>query len=298
MISQCPNCKTRFVVGETKLNIAGGSVRCGACMQVFSATDHRQTSADTPKVEKPTTISNKDITEEPLNNSLLASDDSGHTTNLSDKNALKETDEGIPQNDESIEPSIESIASFEVPPTIVAPPIEMLISEKPTLKNRLFGFVGVSFCLALIFVLGLHWLLAHPEQFKDHPRWRTTYQLACQLTSPLISCDLTDSKNTDQTQLLSVTSNRMISHPEQKNTLLLETVILNTAERPLPFPVINVQFSDIKEQQLDEFNFTAADYLRGELENAEHIPPATPIHIALKISDPGPVAVNYTVKLR
>ena len=191
MISQCPNCKTRFVVGEKKLNIAGGSVRCGACMQVFSATDHqmtdhRQTSADTPKVEKPTTISNKDITEEPLNNSLPASDDSDHTTNLPDKNALKKTGEGIPQNDERIEPSIESIASFEVPPTIVAPPIEMDISEKPPLKNRLFGLIGVSFCLVLIFVLALHWLLAHPEQFKDHPRWRTTYQLACQLT-PLLT---------------------------------------------------------------------------------------------------------------
>ena len=303
MISQCPNCKTRFVVGETKLNIAGGSVRCGACMQVFSATDHqmtdhRQTSADTPKVEKPTTISNKDITEEPLNNSLPASDDSDHTTNLPDKNALKKTGEGIPQNDERIEPSIESMTSFEVPPTIVAPPIEMDISEKPPLKNRLFGLIGVSFCLVLIFVLALHWLLAHPEQFKDHPRWRTTYQLACQLTHSLINCDPTDSKNTDQTQLLRVISKRVISHPEQENSLLLETVILNSSKRPLAFPIINVQFSNIKEQSLAEFNFTAVDYLHGELKDAQYIPPATPVHISLKIIDPGPTAVNFTVELK
>lgn len=289
MISQCPNCKTRFVVGEAKLNIAGGSVRCGACMQVFSATDHqitdhRNVPIDALKEKTPTTISNKDITDEQLNDLLPTSDD-------------------ILQNDERIDPSIDSMAGFETSPIIEAPPIEMDIYETPLLKNRLLGIVGVIFCLVLVFALGLQWLLAHPNQFKDHPRWGTSYQLACQLTHSFISCDPNDSKNSDsknahQAQLLKVVSNRVISHPEQENTLLLETVILNTAEQPLPFPIINVQFSNIKEQLLDEFNFTAADYLHGELENAQQIAPATPVHIALKISDPGPTAVNYTIELR
>ena len=292
MISQCPNCKTRFVVGETKLKIAGGSVRCGACMQVFSATDyqitdsqmtsHQNTSMDTPEEKKTTTTDNKNIKEKPLNELLPASHDSNHTIN-----------EDILQRDERIEPSFESMVGFETPPIIDAPPIEMDLSAKPPYKNRLFGLIGVSLCCAFLLLFGLHWLLAHPQQFKDHPRWHGAYQLACQLGKTIISCEAAENEITYQTQSL-----RIISHPEQENALLLETVIINITKQPQPSPIIYLQFSNIEENLLDSFHFTAAEYLHGELEGSKYLPPATPIHIAIKIDDPGPAAVNYSIELR
>ncbi|WP_189607580.1 DUF3426 domain-containing protein [Saccharospirillum salsuginis] len=39
-ITQCPHCGTSFRVKEEHLAIANGSVRCGACLQVFSARNH------------------------------------------------------------------------------------------------------------------------------------------------------------------------------------------------------------------------------------------------------------------
>ncbi|MHA7880923.1 MAG: DUF3426 domain-containing protein [Saccharospirillum sp.] len=39
-ITQCPHCGTSFRVKEEHLAIANGSVRCGACLQVFSAKNH------------------------------------------------------------------------------------------------------------------------------------------------------------------------------------------------------------------------------------------------------------------
>ena len=298
MISQCPNCKTRFVVSDAKLKIAGGSVRCGACMQVFSATEHQMTdqqntSIVTPEEKQPIPISHMDITEERLNNLLPASHDRNHRPNEPDQYTPQKTDKDILQNDGRIEPSIESIVGIETPPIIDAPPIEMDFSAKPPYKNRLFGLIGVSLCFAFLLLFGLHWLLAHPQQFKDHPRWHVAYQLACQLGKTIISCETAENEIIYQTQSL-----RIISHPEQENSLLLETVILNSSKRPLAFPIINVQFSNIKEQSLAEFNFTAVDYLHGELKDAQYIPPATPVHIALKIIDPGPTAVNFMVELR
>ncbi len=35
LITQCPNCDTRFRVTESQLQVAGGRVRCGACLSVF-----------------------------------------------------------------------------------------------------------------------------------------------------------------------------------------------------------------------------------------------------------------------
>ena len=254
MISQCPNCKTRFVVSDAKLDIAGGSVRCGACMQVFSATNHQTTDH---------------------------------------RNTAANTLTDIPEEHSRIAPSMESMVGFETMTPIEAPPIEINLNAKPPFKNRLFGIIGVSLCLAFLCIIALHWLLAHPQQFKNHPRWQDAYQLACNISKPIISCDLEENGNAYQTQSL-----KMISHPTQENTLLLEIVILNKTKRPLPFPIINVQLSNIKEELLDDLHFTAEEYLRGELKTAEHLPPATPVHINLSITDPGPAAVNYNIELR
>ena len=40
LISECPNCRTRFRVTETQLQVASGRVRCGACLTVFHGVDH------------------------------------------------------------------------------------------------------------------------------------------------------------------------------------------------------------------------------------------------------------------
>jgi len=40
LITECPNCRTRFRVSETQLAAASGRVRCGACLSVFQGTDY------------------------------------------------------------------------------------------------------------------------------------------------------------------------------------------------------------------------------------------------------------------
>lgn len=39
-VSRCPNCETSFKVTESQLDAADGAVRCGACLQVFIASDY------------------------------------------------------------------------------------------------------------------------------------------------------------------------------------------------------------------------------------------------------------------
>ncbi|MBL4679372.1 MAG: zinc-ribbon domain-containing protein [Pseudomonadales bacterium] len=39
-ITQCPNCSTSFKVTDAQLSAAGGSVRCGACLQIFKGSDY------------------------------------------------------------------------------------------------------------------------------------------------------------------------------------------------------------------------------------------------------------------
>lgn len=47
-ITQCPHCGTSFRVRTEQLSVANGSVRCGACLQVFSARNHVVTGTIPP----------------------------------------------------------------------------------------------------------------------------------------------------------------------------------------------------------------------------------------------------------
>ncbi|TCS41741.1 DUF3426 domain-containing protein [Reinekea marinisedimentorum] len=47
-ITQCPHCGTSFRVRTEQLSVANGSVRCGACLQVFSARNHVVTGSTPP----------------------------------------------------------------------------------------------------------------------------------------------------------------------------------------------------------------------------------------------------------
>ena len=40
-LTQCPSCKTNFRTSPAQLDAAQGSVRCGACLSIFSAQSNR-----------------------------------------------------------------------------------------------------------------------------------------------------------------------------------------------------------------------------------------------------------------
>lgn len=52
-ITQCPHCGTSFRVRTEQLSVANGSVRCGACLQVFSARNHVMTTSVPAQSTKP-----------------------------------------------------------------------------------------------------------------------------------------------------------------------------------------------------------------------------------------------------
>lgn len=57
--TQCPKCLTRFRVTDEQLGVAKGKVRCGHCMDVFNAIEHKVTSATVATPKTPSEISSK-----------------------------------------------------------------------------------------------------------------------------------------------------------------------------------------------------------------------------------------------
>lgn len=372
MISQCPNCQSRFAISGEQLSVANGHVRCGTCMKVFVAIDNRvnddsdncrttSTNSATMAPETGTIPLNKtqSIPSADQHNHLPNSDfenRAGRVANNSDKPS--EAEIGITGGDENkaerenevtrdwlnellpekrqassqnnappaaqaranqselpidaelvsepafipsgemqriyedgrIEPSMHTINTFERLNSIETQPVEIALATQHWRASHWLHSIGGSLlCLGLLAALFAQWMLNHPADFQHHPRWQQAYAIACQLSQ----CQLAASEADYQAQSL-----RVYEHPEQNDALIVETVIINTSEQLLPFPHIELRFSDADGNSKAYRRFTSAEYLHGELSGASDMPRATPVHIAIEIKNPGDEAVNYTLKLK
>ncbi|WP_339672877.1 DUF3426 domain-containing protein [Dasania marina] len=92
-------------------------------------------------------------------------------------------------------------------------------------------------------------------------------------------------------------SNLMVrSHPSAENALVVDAMMTNLANFQQPFPLLELQFTDIDGQIIAGRRFTPSDYLAGELTGSTRMPAKQPIHISLAIIDPGSAAVNYQLR--
>ena len=102
LITQCPNCQTRFRVVETQLQVAQGRVRCGSCLTVFAGLDHLLW-------EEPSAYANEQDAQEALDQLLdelnveLAADEVEHSQLPSVTDDLQDSDvDSVTTSEEAI----------------------------------------------------------------------------------------------------------------------------------------------------------------------------------------------------
>ncbi len=86
-------------------------------------------------------------------------------------------------------------------------------------------------------------------------------------------------------------------HPTTADALVVDTVLLNTAEFSQPFPELLLVFSNSNNQVVASRRFSANEYLAGELAGQRNplMPVAQPVHFTIEIVNPGADAVSYQV---
>ena len=88
------------------------------------------------------------------------------------------------------------------------------------------------------------------------------------------------------------------AHPQVKNGLIVDAILVNRAKYDQPFPELILIFTDINGKRVADKGFAPSQYLSGEFSGAAQMPMNTPIHISLTIRSPGPRATNYRVEFR
>jgi len=318
MQTQCPHCDTQFRITEEQYQIADGLVRCGVCNKTFNAFEVNQTNAplpaeqniqpiaDTP-VEKDDEENKETAQETPLASTATTFDESlndSFTTSpisstdeeapLSFKNDNHEETKSSPDNNFSDRHSGQHEAEFDLfqtddDETSSSASKHSIVPEKYTTEHSHSVLKGVVWSIAivfLVFTLALEYIWFNRNQLIQIPQAKPWVERLCQFTN----CEMAALRDPAQIEL--VTRN-IYSHPNQKNTLIVAVTLVNHANFAQPYPLMQIDFSDIRGNVVAARRFKPQTYLHIPKQQIRPLAPETSNSFTMMIQDPGKQAMTY-----
>ncbi len=329
LITQCPSCGTSFKLTSTQMEAASGAVRCGACLEVFSASEYLvgtgsdELTQENQEIDSSETCIDESATAESAYQFTEISDvshgEESRDNCAGDEMVEEDTDQSNWQIGTNIvyhladvvEPSgldADSLPNlFEIdskdPDTQVLDEatresLHKAIGDDPddvteTVPKRTsilkLGLLLIG-NLLLIAVLAGQFLWFNRASLSKREDMRAYFLELCALSAIQVSCNLPDYVN-----LKKITTRRLIvhSHPRIPNVLVIDAIILNTGIYSQPFPRLELKFTDLEANTVASRRFDASEYLAGELQGMKYMPAGTEVRLDLEIIDPGERAVSY-----
>jgi predicted Zn finger-like uncharacterized protein len=125
------------------------------------------------------------------------------------------------------------------------------------------------------------------SQYPDLRPWLTRF-------CALVSCNTPLRRDVSHINL----ANRIVqSHPSHPNALLIKATLVNEADFPQPYPLLEIRFSDLNNQLVAGRRFRPSEYLPANTSIQAGMPPHQPVHISLEVVDPGKEAVSFQFEL-
>lgn len=336
-ITQCPVCRTSFRIRPAQVKVAEGLVRCGACLEVFDARENRlvprgdaalktmeadeateitgtspqadPAAPDTPEGEggaetsDPPLVLAEEPPEEPspaVESDLSASLDADQPRDEDQpRDAGRDRDAGTAEtgSEESAnaracleeledEEALGAVSHAQLA-GIGGAPIELEAQAVPP-RRRAALFLLANLALILLLAGQVAW--TRFDSLLADPRYRPLLSQACRL----LGCDFPAFSN-----LAAIASEELSvrSHPTVAGALQVDFIFRNNAELPQDFPLVELNFFDMRERLLANRIFTPAEYLSPELRLGQ-MPARVPVQVSLEILDPGADAVNYSLAFR
>jgi len=296
MQTQCPHCDTRFRVTESQVNIADGAVRCGVCKEVFNAfdvasqhehqasllspTNNGQINPSEMPAQQPatSTIEDTDLSSE-LNEATA--NNNNETENLENDNLESELLETEPLEADGFDlfNDDDSVSKNLVPDSFRESPLE----QPNNLISTLLWGVAV---LLLSGTLILEYVWFNRDQFSDIPEVQTGLEKIC----AYIECKDLTIRAPGKIELI---SRNVYSHPNEKGALVINVTMKNNADFAQPYPIMQVDFSNIRGSIVAARRFHPVDYLQIDKEQLRLLQPSKSVSLSMEIKDPGKDAMTY-----
>lgn len=329
-ITRCPDCGTSFRVTEAQLFAADGSVRCGACLNVFQAEDYflspmldqtellaiqadywadfelwltdmyEQVEAaresaeldEGAEAEAEFETSGAETTEVTLPEPPLLQDVSGPEQNLGVEYAAEPDSE--PAADSDLDFQHEVFEQDDVPdPDAINIDVEHDPHHLMVDQRRIRSWAWLKWTPAVLLtvgLLGLQYAWFNMSTYAQDERYRDYYLSACRL----LPCEVPVYRNPDE---LSTRELVIRSHPDESAALIADVLLRNDSVYRQLFPDLRLRFYDIQGGVVASRTFAVSDYLGGELRGLKLIPARTEVRLSLELVDPGPDALGYQIDI-
>ncbi|WP_252176548.1 DUF3426 domain-containing protein [Endozoicomonas sp. 4G] len=162
------------------------------------------------------------------------------------------------------------------------------VDEEPERSSlRMAGWI--SLILILSITLAGQYIWFNKDQLSLDPRLRPALTLSCQY----LKCSLPGLVDVNAIKSLQL---HIRSHPKQSEGLVVDSVIINDAAFPQPWPKLELTFTDINGQPVASRRFRPREYLGGALAGSREMPSGQPVRLSIEIVDPGNGASNYRLR--
>ena len=312
--TRCPHCQTTFRVQKNQLEAASGMVRCGKCYQAFNGfkclleSERAAPGAAPPDNDDDFLIDDNfdlsrldrlDDPPTPAPEETPPTDIAGKKTLASGSEAVDSGPGGSGPEDfvfDAGSPVTESGEELEElsldqrdmsrwrPETHNIIPDAGLIGRRPGEHRRPWLWIAGSAAAAC--ALAVQLLYFNSLSIGRDSVFRPLAATLC----PVLGCPL--ARQVDVEKILS--TNLVIrNHPDVDDALLVDAVIVNTAEFAQPFPPLTLAFENLQGKTVARRTFNPAEYLTGELAGLAAMPARQPVKLELEIVDPGTGAVSF-----
>ncbi len=259
MYTQCPHCNTLFQITSAQTQAAGGMVRCCRCGEIFNALDR-------------------------LYEKMPAG-------------GAAPTDAEGPQQQETVTPPAAGAAAPGTTPlptvqrrgtgyNVPADPQDTFVGGRTTARRRpqtwLWG-LG-SALLALLLIAQFTWWIR--DKAIWYPEGRFVLERLCAITG----CSVPPRR---APQRITILDRDIRSDPEHPGSLLMELTMSNTADHEQPYPLIELQLFDKAQKLVAERRFKPEVYLGDSRRAKGMMPIELPVHIEMRLVDPGEEVTGF-----
>jgi predicted Zn finger-like uncharacterized protein len=295
MQTQCPHCRTRFRVTETQINIADGFVRCGVCTEVFNAFEVADQHDHQPSLLSDDNLPNQETGTDAALPVSPEVPDIHHDYNSinSEIEAYDETVSfaEIPAADDSGKDDFDFFDETSNASLSYVVPERFRDKYTAQSHSRISTLLWSAGILLLITSLLIEYIWFNRDQFNQVPELQVLIEKLCQQ----VECKALTIRDPDKIELV---SRNVYSHPNEKNALMVNVIMKNNADFAQPYPVLQIEFSDIRGATVAARRFLPAEYLsiaaqQQDAEQTRMLLPNTSSNITMEIQDPGKQAMTY-----
>lgn len=171
--------------------------------------------------------------------------------------------------------------------------LDLQIETDPTLllqdSRRIFSARSLRWIPGIVMMMmagGLQYAFFNMELFAQRASYRPAYIDACRV----LHCEVPDYDNLGELRTRELV---IRTHPDQQDALMVDVLLLNSAQFRQEFPGLLLRFFDIDGQIVAHRVFAVNEYLGGELRGLRYIPAETEVRLSLELVDPGQSALGY-----